>query len=69
LNDRIAFEKNLFNGSSDDLNRVIAQLNTIESYEEAKDFIDDLVKPEFNNWNGKEDFENRFMQLVEKRFL
>lgn len=69
LNDRIAFEKNLFNGNSDDLNRVIAQLNTIESYEEAKDFIDDLVKPEFNNWNGKEDYENRFMQLVEKRFL
>lgn len=69
LNDRIAFEKNLFNGSSDDLNRVIAQLNTIESYEDAKDFIDDLVKPEFNNWNGKEDFETRFMQLVEKRFL
>ena len=69
LNDRIAFEKNLFNGSSDDLNRVIAQLNTIENYEEAKDFIDDLVKPEFNNWNGKEDYENRFMQLVEKRFL
>src|SRR5690606_9501178 len=69
LNDRIAFEKNLFNGNSDDLNRVISQLNTIESYEEAKDFIDDLVKPEFNNWNGKEDYENRFMQLVEKRFL
>lgn len=69
LNDRIAFEKNLFNGSSDDLNRVIAHLNTIESYEEAKDFIDDLVKPEFNNWNGKDDYENRFMQLVEKRFL
>lgn len=69
LNDRIAFEKNLFNGSSDDLNRVISQLNTIESYEEAKDFIDDLVKPEFNNWNGKEDYEQRFMTLVEKRFL
>lgn len=69
LNDRIAFEKNLFNGSSDDLNRVISQLNTIESYQEAKDFIDDLVKPEFNNWNGKDDYENRFMQLVEKRFL
>lgn len=69
LNDRIAFEKNLFNGNSDDLNRVISQLNTIESYEEAKDFIDDLVKPEFNNWNGKEDYENRFMHLVEKRFL
>ena len=69
LNDRIAFEKNLFNGNSNDLNRVISQLNTIESYQEAKDFIDDLVKPEFNNWHGKEDYENRFMELVEKRFL
>lgn len=69
LNDRIAFEKNLFNGNSDDLNRVISQLNTIESYQEAKDFIDDLVKPEFNNWHGKEDYESRFMELVEKRFL
>lgn len=69
LNDRIAFEKNLFNGNSDDLNRVISQLNTIETYQEAKDFIDDLVKPEFNNWKGKEDYESRFMQLVEMRFL
>lgn len=69
LNDRIAFEKNLFNGNGDDLNRVISQLNTIESYQEAKDFIEDLVKPEFNDWRGKEDYENRFMELVEKRFL
>ena len=69
LNDRIAFEKNLFNGNGDDLNRVISQLNTIETYQEAKDFIEDLVKPEFNDWRGKEDYENRFMELVEKRFL
>ena len=34
-----------------------------------KDFIDDLVKPDFNNWHGKEEFETRFMELVEKRFL
>ena len=69
LNDRIAFEKNLFNGSSEDLNRVISQLNTIETYQEAQDFIDDLVKPEFNNWQGKEEYAHRFMELVEKRFL
>ena len=69
LNDRIAFEKNLFNGSGDDLNRVIAQLNTIETFQEAQDFIEDLVKPEFNNWQGREDYEKRFMALVEKRFL
>lgn len=69
LNDRIAFEKNLFKGNGDDLNRVIAQLNTIETFQEAQDFIEDLVKPEFNNWQGREDYEKRFMALVEKRFL
>ena len=69
LNDRIAFEKHLFNGNGNDLNKVIAQLNTFDTYQEALDFIDDLVKPEFNYWRGKEDYENRFMELVEKRFL
>lgn len=68
LNDRIAFEKNLFDGSSEDLNRVISQLNTIETFHEAKDFIEDLVKPDFNYWKGKEEYEERFMELIQKRF-
>ena len=69
LNDRIAFEKNLFGGSSEDLNRVISQLNTLDSYQEAVDFIEDLVKPDFNQWKDKEEYEQRFMQLVQQRFL
>ena len=68
LNDRIAFEKNLFNGSSEDLNRVISQLNTMTTFQEAQDFIDDLVKPDFNYWKGKEEYELRFMELIQKRF-
>lgn len=68
LNDRIAFEKNLFGGSSEDLNRVVSQINTQNSFDEAKAFIEDLVKPDYNNWSGKEDYEVRFMELVEKRF-
>jgi len=68
LNDRIAFEKHLFAGSSDDLNRVISQLNTLNSHREAQNFIEDLVKPDYNNWVGKEEYEERFMAIVEKRF-
>ncbi|AWH84185.1 hypothetical protein HYN59_03225 [Flavobacterium album] len=68
LNDRIAFEKNLFGGSSEDLNRVVSQINTQNSFDEAKAFIEDLVKPDYNNWSGKEEYEARFMELVEKRF-
>lgn len=69
LNDRIGFERHLFNGSSEDLNRVLSQLNTANSWEEAVDFIVQLVKPDYNNWEGKEDYERRFMELVEKRFV
>lgn len=69
LNDRIAFEKNLFNGSSEDFNRVLSQLNTVNSWEEAVSFVEDLVKPDYDNWKGKEEYEARFMELVEKRFI
>jgi len=68
LNDRIAFEKHLFGGSGEDLNRVLSQLNTFNSLEEAKGFIEDLVKPDYNNWDGKDEFSSRFMELVEKKF-
>lgn len=68
LNDRITFEKYLFDGSGEDLNRVLSQLNSFNTLEEAKNFIEDLVKPDYNNWNGKDEFSSRFMELVEKKF-
>ena len=68
LNDRIGFEKKLFGGSSDDFNRVVSQLNTFDSFEEAKAFVDDFVKPDYNNWEGAEEFETRFMEIIEKKF-
>lgn len=68
LNDRIAFTKHLFDGNQEDYNRVISQLNTIESETEAKDFIYDMIKPDYNNWEGKEEYETRFMEIVERKF-
>lgn len=68
LNDRIAFEKKLFGGSPDDFNRVISQLNTFDSFEEAKGFIESFVKPDYNDWDGKEEYETRFLEIVEKKF-
>lgn len=69
LNDRIGFEKHLFNGSSEDLNRVLSQLNTANSWEEAVAFIEDLVKPDYNYWEGKDEYVDRFMELAQKRFV
>lgn len=68
LNDRIAFVKHLFNGSTEDLNRVISQLNTIDTHERSVAFIVNMIKPDYNHWAGKEDYEARFMALVERRF-
>ncbi len=68
LNDRIVFIKHLFNGSATDYNRVLSQLNTQRSWPEALQFIDQMVKSDYNNWSGKEVYELRFKEMVEKKF-
>ncbi len=67
LNDRIAFVKNLFGGSQEDFNRVVSQLNTFKTEKEAKKFINKMVKPDYD-WTEKEEFEERFMNIVERKF-
>lgn len=68
LNDRVAFMKHLFDDNSEDYNRVLSQLITFDSLQEATDFIDNFVKPDYNDWNGKEEYAERFMEIIEKKF-
>lgn len=68
LNDRIGFEKHLFGGSSEDMNRVLSQLSTYANFNEAQEFIEDMVKPDYNNWAGKDEYATRFMEIIEKKF-
>ncbi|GAA4892371.1 hypothetical protein GCM10023311_16060 [Flaviramulus aquimarinus] len=68
LNDKIAFIKHLFDGKSEDYDRVLSQLNTFTSYHNAKNFIVNMVKPDYNNWARKEEFEERFMEIIEAKF-
>lgn len=68
LNDRLAFVKHLFNNSAEDLNRVVSQLNTIDTEERSIAFIMNMVKPDYGNWAGKDEYEARFMALIERRF-
>ncbi|WP_196891335.1 hypothetical protein [Aureivirga marina] len=68
LNDRIAFVKHLFDNSQEDFNRVLSQLNTLKSEREAKYFITKMVKPDYN-WTDKEQYEERLMTLIERRFV
>ncbi|QSW87235.1 hypothetical protein J0383_13105 [Flavobacterium endoglycinae] len=68
LNDRIAFTKNLFGNSTEDYSRVLNQLLTFDSFAEVKDFIENMVKPDYNNWEGKDDYAERFLGIIEKKF-
>ncbi len=68
LNDRLAFVKHLFNNSAEDYNRVMSQLNTIDTQERSIAFIENMVKPDYNNWAGKEEYQVRFMALIERKF-
>ena len=68
LNDRIGFVQHLFKDSNEDFNRVISQLNTFDTFEEAKNFINEMVLPDYNYWVGEEDYIERFMEIVEKKF-
>lgn len=67
LNDRIAFVQHLFNDSQADFNRVLSQLNTLDTYLESMYFIENLVKPDYE-WENKKPYEERLINLVKKRF-
>ena len=67
LNDRIAFVKHLFDGNQEDFNRVVSQLNTFKTEKEARKFVNKMVKPDYN-WSEKETYENRLLEIIERRF-
>lgn len=68
LNDKLAFVKHLFEGSDADYLRVLSQLETFSKMEDAQQFINEMVKPDYNNWEGKEEYEERFVQVVANKF-
>lgn len=68
LNDRIAFVKHLFEGSQEDFNRVLSQLNSFNTESESKEFLQSFVKLDYD-WSGKEEYETRFMDIIERKFL
>ena len=68
LNDKLAFIKHLFEGKNEDYDRVVSQINTAHSLGEARKLIVEYVKPDYNNWEGKEEYEERFIEIVEGKF-
>lgn len=69
LNDKIGFVTHLFDDSEEDFNRVVSQIGTFDTFVEVQNFVDTLVKPDYNNWEGKTDYEKRFMFFMQRKFL
>ena len=67
LNDRIGFVKDLFDGSQEDFNRVVSQLNTLGNLNEAMEFIETHISEEYG-WDQKEETAARFIAAVEQKF-
>ena len=67
LNDRLAFIKILFNGSTDDFEMVISALSTMETKEECNTFILKTIQPDYN-WSGKEETIEKFISFANARF-
>ncbi|NER17286.1 hypothetical protein [Spongiivirga citrea] len=68
LNDKIAFIKHLFEGKSEAYDEAVAAINKKDSFDDAESYIKITLKPKYNYWLGKEDYADRFMEVVESRF-
>ena len=69
LNDRLAFIKHLFETNIQEYQRVVSQIVTFSNWEEAQNFVVQIVKPDYNNWEGKEIYEERFLKIIENNFI
>lgn len=68
LNDRLAFIKHLFNGNADSFDKAVSHLNTVDTEERSLAFLNKLIKPEYNDWKDKEEYEKRFIAIIQRRF-
>jgi len=67
-NERLAFIKHLFDGDTNNYERVLNQTLTLGSWSEVSNLISSKVKIEYNNWKGKEDIADRFLTILQKSF-
>lgn len=68
LNDRLAFVKHLFGGDANQFEEAVGELNNINTEERSLAYIENIIKPEYDNWSGKEEYEERFISIVQRRF-
>ena len=67
LNDRIALTQHLFDGNAEDLQRVLSQMETMDHFDQARDFLLQMVQPDYN-WSKATEHVERLLDLTEAWF-
>ncbi|MFM1879483.1 MAG: hypothetical protein RLZZ241_2349 [Bacteroidota bacterium] len=69
LNDRLAFVKQLFDGDNLAFDQAIKELSSMETQVQCELYLEQTIKPNYNNWLGKEEYEVRLKALILRRFI
>jgi hypothetical protein len=68
LNDRLTFVNQLFKGETKAYERFIKNINSFESIESVKSYIEQLLSGEYSFWKDKEETFKRLMHIINKKF-
>lgn len=68
MNERFQFINGIFKGDSQAFSTSLDFINKCTSMDNAQQFIDHHLKPQFN-WDMESEPVQQFMELVERRFL
>lgn len=68
LNDKLAFVQKLFLGSESEYNKVVKHIGELNTMQDAVLYLEQEIKPTYNYWKDKEEYEERFLSLLLKRF-
>lgn len=68
INERYLFTKELFKGNAEAFMQHVKAINSVNSYEEAQQYLEKEVIPHFN-WDVNNPAVNEFLDLVQRRFI
>jgi hypothetical protein len=68
VNDRSAFIQKLFDEKSDEYEKVMKKISSIQDWKSIHEFILNGVKPNYNSWKDNLLVEKRFFTILKKQF-
>jgi hypothetical protein len=68
VNDRSAFIQKLFDEKSDEYEKVMKKISSIQDWKSIHEFIQNGAKPNYNSWKDNLLVEKRFFTILKKQF-